>query len=242
MSQRLIQNIPGSKAVCTGTIFGQHLYELRGATPNDDGDDEGGSASGSGDGGDGGTGTESSGSENGESGSGSDQDGEDVDAVKARMQAADRRASKAEARVKELEEAQLTADQKKDKELSELRTFKEEAPKVIANLEAKVAFLSINDVSWNDPDIALGQLKLSEVIDEDGQIDKAALKKAVEKLAKEKPFLVKTSTGGDSGGGAGGGSGAGASGGGVGSGGKSSKNNGVLSDEELRRRYPALNV
>lgn len=231
MSQRLTKN------------FSNSMYELRGASPVEgEGEGTGSSA---------GTDTPSTSDGSGTEGSGTEEDGaastgtaggeEDLDTVRNRMKAADRRASAAEKELKDLRDAQLSETEKKDKELEELRAFRPEAEKVIANLEAKVAFLSINDVAWHDPAIALSQIDFSTVTDEDGKIDNAELKKAVKKLAEGKSYLVKTSTG-ESGGGAGEGQGAGASGGGVGSGKGGSKKGGALSDEELRQRYPALYV
>jgi hypothetical protein len=232
MSQRLTKNSPQRQRVI-GHVAGQALYVLRGASPEDDGGDE--------DGGDTGSGEAGSGSEEDSGSEGSDEGKVSDDALaklEARMKAADRRASEAERKLREREEADLTEAQKKDKELGELQTFRETAQKEITSLRTQVAFLSVNDVAWQDPDIALGQVDLTGLIDEDGNVDKKSLKDAVAKLAKDKPFLVKAATvneGGDAK------EKQGSSGSGVGSSSKQSKN-GALSEEELKKRYPALYV
>lgn len=246
MSQRLILKNSRVCGKTTKSDLALASLGLRGSTPNDDGTDgEGGSEGGSGTGdGDGdGSGSEDRGGNGGGSGDDKDgNDGESVETIRKRMQAADRRAAEAERRLKEIEEKDLSEQQKKDRELEDLRSYREQSESEIASLSLQVSFLSVNDVQWHDPSIALSQVDLESIKGEDGKVDKKALKREIERLQKEKPYLVKdTGTGGDAGGGAGGGKGQGSSGAGVGSG-TGGKKGGGLSEEELRRRYPSLNV
>lgn len=162
------------------------FYPPMGAAPDDDEDGDTDGDDGDGDSGD-------SGSE-GQDGSddSSKKDDEDTETLRKRMVAADKRAAAAEKRAKELEdkdkdEATKTAERLAAVE-AENKALKEER----SALTLKNAFLSSNSVSWHDPDVALQNADLSEVTQEDGTVDKKALTKALENLAKAKPFLVKT--------------------------------------------------
>lgn len=117
----------------------------------------------------------------------------DYNRLKARMQAADRRATDTEKRLKGLEDKDKPADVKMkarlEETLKELETTKEARKKDLIQL----AFLRANDVEWHDPDDALTMADLSEVeIDDEGSVDRKALKAALRDLAKRKPHLVKT--------------------------------------------------
>jgi hypothetical protein len=114
--------------------------------------------------------------------------------LKARMQAADRRATDTQKQLKALEDKDKPADVKMKADL-------EEALKKLEDLKAarqkdliQLAFLRSNDVQWHDPEDALTMADLSDVeIDDDGNVDKKALKAALRDLAKRKPHLVKQS-------------------------------------------------
>jgi hypothetical protein len=170
--------------------------------------------------------------------SGSDDRDEELDRLRRRMEAADKRASEAEKKVKEAEDA------KKD-DLTKAQEAKEEAEKKVTDLEneisglrLRVAFLTANTQNWHDADVALKLAEaegyLEDVRDEDGSVSKKALKKALERLAKEHKYLVadaKKDNDGEhdqpSGQSAG----------------KRSKNNqdDKARKEELRKRFPVLN-
>lgn len=119
---------------------------------------------------------------------------EEYNRLKARMQAADRRATDTEKRLKSLEDKDKPED-KKTKEaleasLAENTALKEARKKDLIQL----AFLRANDVEWHDPEDALTMADLSDVeIDDDGNVDRKALKAALRDLAKRKPHLVKKS-------------------------------------------------
>jgi len=166
-------------------------------------------------------------------GTGSKDDAADVEALKRRMQAADRRAADAEKKVKEYEDSQKDEVTKATERAKELEEKVSERDERIKELSMENAFLSANDIDWHDKEVALKHADLSEVLDDDGNVNKKALKKSLDDLAKAKPFLVKPTEDGKkedlpSG----------PTGTPAGSGGKKKQEG--LSDEELRRKYPAL--
>jgi hypothetical protein len=225
MSQRLINVSTAGETIV-----------LRGSAPEDD-EQNGTSGSESGSAGsEGGSSTGSEGAGNEGKGEKSSYSKEEYEAIDARMKAADRRAAAAEAKISEAEKAKMTDDQRKDLETKETQAKAEALVKENSELLLKVAFLSINDVSWHNPALVMGQIDFSKVADEDGKIDQKALKAEVKRIATEQPYLVKTDQA------VGGTGGHGTSGGTVGSGNKSGDKAGPLSEDELRRRYPALYV
>lgn len=230
---------------------GSPFYLIGGASPDDptNGDGTGGSGDGGAAGGSGSGSEDQSGGDGGSDAAGNNSGGttvskEEFDRVIERMKAADRNAAAAAAKLKELEEKDLSEQEKIAKRLPELEAQVNELAAENKGLKAKVAFLGIDTHSWHDPDVALGQVDLSEVIDADGNIDKKALKKSVEDLAKNKPFLVKSAnddkSGGSGSGAQGNQGGTGSSGTPAGSGGKPGSNQ-SLDEAALRKKYPALN-
>lgn len=225
MSQRLIRKHPITGQCVTPIWFDQNgiaVYPIMGAEDTGDGEDgeDGGADSEGQDG-------------TGNDGKGKEEDG-DLEAIKKRMQAADRRAAEAERKVKEFEDKDKDEVTKATERAKELEKQVAERDSQIKDLSMKVAFLSANDIDWHDKDVALSHADLSEVLEDDGNVNKKALKKALDDLAKDKPFLVKAKEGDDkkddlpSG----------PTGTPAGSGGKKKQDG--LSDEELRRKYPAL--
>lgn len=213
---------------------GAPIWPILGAAEGDEGG--AGSDSGDGEGGEG----EGAGSE-GQEGTDSKDNGapkatythEEYEALKARMQAADRRASGAEQKVKDFEKQGMTELQKAQTEADEHKQAATTLAGENRGLRLQIAFLTSNDVTWHDPEAALRLADLSEVQDAEGNIDKAALKKALTDLAKAKPFLVKTEDSNDDED-----EGSPASGGTVGSTGKKKEQG--PSDLDLLRKYPAL--
>ena len=225
MSQRLI-----SKNTFK-TSGGVLLDFLIGASPEGDGTGDGNS---SGDATGDGEGDGSEGQDKGDNGDKEEPVTQaDLQAIKARMQAADTRASAAEKKVKEYEDKGKDVATKATERVTELEGLNTGLTEENRTLKVQNAFLSTNSVTWHDPDVALSQADLSEVLDSDGGVDKGALKKVLDALAKAKPFLVKseTDTGDKS-------KGNGKTGGAVGSGSK--KDHKTASDEALRKKYPAL--
>lgn len=61
----------------------------------------------------------------------------------------------------------------------------------IQTLQIRNAFLSANEVQWQNPERALTLVDLSEVEIKDGVVNTAQLKAAIKKLASEEPYMVK---------------------------------------------------
>lgn len=101
--------------------------------------------------------------------------------LKNRMQAADRRASTAEARVAELEPIAA--------KVPDLEKQVENGSEQIKKLRIDNAFLT-SDVKWVDAEAALRLVDLSDVeIKDDGTVK--GLKEALAALAEKKPYLVQ---------------------------------------------------
>jgi len=234
---------------------GRKIFPIAGASPDDPSNDDGG-AGGSGDGGGAGgsEGQGGSGDDGGAGGTGEKDAGgkesetvskSEYDKVLERMKAADRNSAEALKKLKELEEKDLSEQEKVAKRVPELEAQVTELSEENKGLKAKVAFLESNSHSWHNPETALKLADLSEVYGEDGSVDKKALKKAMDDLAKENPFLVKAANddgkgGGGKGGTGAGGNGQGSSGSNVGGGGKGGTNG--TDEAALRAKYPALNL
>lgn len=115
---------------------------------------------------------------------------EEFDAVRARMQAADQRASKAEADLKQLRDKDLP-------EADKLKRDFEESQKRVTDLQAtnqklalQVAFLKDNTYTWHNPENALKLADLSQVtVEEDGSV--SGLKEALKALATNNDYLLK---------------------------------------------------
>jgi hypothetical protein len=245
MSQRLNTMIHPKTGATLEPLWispsGRVFWPIMGASPDDPADGEGGA--GGADGSGAGNGENGSGSEGQGSGSGQGEGGENTDVAKTpeyialmnRMQAADRRASAAEAKIKEAEDAKKDDVTKATEKVTELETSIKEKDGTIAELRLHNAFLMSNEHEWHDAEAALSLAQsngyLSDVVKEDGTVDAALLKAALKKLATEKKFLVKAAGEGDGT----------PSGGPVGSG--NGKGKGKEIDEEaLRRQFPALNL
>lgn len=125
-----------------------------------------------------------------------DDDKEDPEVLKRRMKAADKRADEAEKRLKAIEDAKKDDLTKATERAEELEKEIESRDTIIRELRLKNAFLSANKHSWHDPDEALASAErngyLEDTVSDDGEVDKVRLGKALDRLAKEKQFLVKT--------------------------------------------------
>lgn len=166
---------------------------LGGDSSNDDDDDDDDDKKGTGD-----SGAGDGGDDGGDSGTDDDVVTKaELDKIISRMKAADVRADKAEAALKKIEDAKkddLTKAQERTTELEEEITGLQST---VRTLRLQNAFLTANKHNWHDPDVALriaqdqGYLD-EDVTDDDGKVDKVRLGKALDRLAKEKPFLVNT--------------------------------------------------
>jgi hypothetical protein len=120
---------------------------------------------------------------------------EEYNKLRARMQAADRRARETDKQLKQLQDQDKPEDEKTKAQLAEVTKELEETRAKRKQDLIQLAFFKANDVEWHDPEDALTMADLSSVeIDDDGNVDSTALKAALKDLAKRKPHLVKKST------------------------------------------------
>lgn len=182
-----------------GVVGNKVIYPIMGGAP--DGDDDGDTGDG-----DQGTGSGDTGSNDGgaDSGSGGDSGVTDpkelqrlLEETERRMKAADKRADAAEKKIKEQEDAKKDELTKATDELTEAQQKIADLTKTVVTLRLENAFLTANKHSWHDPDTALaladkGGYLEGVLDDEDGTVDKKVLGSALDRLAKDKPFLVKT--------------------------------------------------
>lgn len=106
------------------------------------------------------------------------------------------------------------ADRAKSKTVNELNALKTGTAKDLADAQAKITelegqlaaksgtdttslireeFRDSDLYDWHDRKVAFSLLDLNEVdVDDDGTVDTDSLKDAIEKLAKDKPYLIKT--------------------------------------------------
>lgn len=116
--------------------------------------------------------------------------------VRNRMRAADKRATELQAELDKAKADSSTLDETTKKELSELKPKLERLTADNAGLRLQIAFLTtrIRGVEWEDPEAALKLVDLSDVdVDENGNVDKRDLARALKDLAKRKSYLVKKS-------------------------------------------------
>lgn len=220
----------------TQALINSHRTRFAGWKMEDDGGDGGGD-SGSGDdgndSGDSGSGDDG-GDDNGD-GTGGDDDEKvskaELDKAMDRLRAADRRASKAENDLKAINDAKKDDLTKAQDRVTELEQEVETHKETVTSLRLENAFLTANKHTWHKPAAALALARsegyLSEVMNDDGTVDNKKMGSALDKLAKDNAYLVKTAGSGASG----------ESGGGRSDNGKDDK----AIKEADARRAPALN-
>lgn len=111
-----------------------------------------------------------------------------------RMKAADRAKTRAEAKLKKAggtgdASAELTAANEK---IAELQGKLDAASGQDSVTLVREDFRDLTDYTWHNPKVAFSMLNLDAVEVEDGNVDPESLKYAVEELAKEHPYLLKT--------------------------------------------------
>lgn len=115
---------------------------------------------------------------------------EEFDAVRARMQAADQRASKAEQELKALRDKDLPDAEKLKRDYEETQKRVETLQQTNQQLALQVAFLKDNTYTWHNPETALKLVDLSQVtVEEDGSV--SGLKDALKALATQNDYLIK---------------------------------------------------
>lgn len=119
----------------------------------------------------------------------------EYDRLMSRMQAADRRASNFETKVKEYEKAGQSETEKLQSERDEAKAAAEGAAADLRQARISNAFLALpNGPSWHDPEDALTMLtsRYMDGVDIDDKGKVTGIAEAVKRMAKEKSYLVKT--------------------------------------------------
>jgi hypothetical protein len=230
MSQRLIR-----KNFLVGVKHGVPVYRIAGAQPEGDEGTDGTEGGDGGDSGDTGKGTEGEGEGTGKPAEGEAVSKEEYERLKARMSAADKSAAEALKKVKEYEDKDKSETERLTGQVEELTKANADLVEQNKRLQFDNAFAMQSKHSWQDPEIVLGLVRGHEAItvEDDGTIK--GLDKALEAIAKAKPFLLKDGddTEDDA-------SGGGPTGSATGS---KKKNDPAKMDEDaLRKKYPALQV
>jgi len=115
----------------------------------------------------------------------------ELDQQRERTRAADARAAKFEAELKQLRDKDLPEQEKLVRDHQELLKERDALQETNRALALKVAFLSDNSVTWHNPERALKLVDLSKV-EIDGEGNVTGLKDALTALAKSDAYLVKT--------------------------------------------------
>lgn len=114
----------------------------------------------------------------------------ELERVRSRMKAADRRATEAERKNKEFADKDKTELERAQSEAAEIKKQHDDAVAALRNTRLENAFYRDNSVSWNDPGDAFALLDMSNVeIDDDGKVH--GMKEAIKSLASKKKYLVK---------------------------------------------------
>jgi hypothetical protein len=137
----------------------------------------------------------------GEGGTSTSEESGDVLRMKEHLSAADRKRAEAEKerdelaqRLKAIEDKDKSELDKTTERVKELETAITQRDADIAELRLHNAFLTVNSVKWHDPKAALLLAQregyLDDVVDEKGKVDEVKLKSKLEKLGKDKAYLV----------------------------------------------------
>lgn len=122
--------------------------------------------------------------------------------MKEHLSQADKKRAEAEkarddalARLKEFEDKDKTELQRTTERVAELEKQVQQRDEDLASLRLENAFLTVNSVQWHDPKAALLLAQregyLEDVVDDKGKVDEVKLKTKLEKLGKDKAYLVK---------------------------------------------------
>jgi hypothetical protein len=152
----------------------------------------------------GGSAGQGDGSNSGSGDSGADDAGtktpvtpEELEAIMNRLKAADKRAADFEAKVKEHERAGQTEVEKAKADLAEKDVVIETMSRQLRDQAVQLAAMtSANHITWHDPSDALAFIMKDEQVAaleiRDGQVNAAIVKAAADRVAKAKPYLVKS--------------------------------------------------
>lgn len=121
----------------------------------------------------------------------------DLIAITERMKAADRRADAAEKKVKDFEDKDKDELTKATEKVTDLETSIQTLTKENQSLRLENSFALNNSFTWHDPSVVMDLVRKRDdvVIEEDGTVK--GMDEALKKVAKDKPFLVKSDEDGD---------------------------------------------
>jgi cell division protein FtsB len=116
---------------------------------------------------------------------------QELETYRARMQAADQRASRYETELKQLRDKDLPEAEKLQRDFQESQEQVATLQQTNQALALQVAFLKDNTYTWHNPERALKLVDLSQVeIDGSGSVQ--GLKDALKALATSDPYLVRS--------------------------------------------------
>lgn len=115
---------------------------------------------------------------------------EEFDRLRAQLQAADQKRTKAEQDLAQLRDKDMPELQRLQRDLQTSQAAVTERDGVISNLRVENSFLTDNTHAWHDPAAALKLLDRSKItVDADGNV--TGMKDALKALATANPWLLK---------------------------------------------------
>lgn len=120
----------------------------------------------------------------------------DFDKLKNQLSEADRKRAATEKELQDLKDKDLSEKDKAVKDLQAITAERDTLVGEVNKLRLANAFLGSNTITWNDSDVALeiasSKGYLEDAVSDKGEVDGKELAKALEKLSKDKPYLVKS--------------------------------------------------
>jgi len=114
----------------------------------------------------------------------------ELEQVRARMVAADKRAADTEAQLRQLLDKDLPEMDKLKRDSAELQKQNEALNTALQTARIENAFYSANKRDWHDANTARGLLDMTKItIDSDGKV--SGMEQAIEALAKSHPYMLK---------------------------------------------------
>ena len=121
---------------------------------------------------------------------------EEYEQLKERMKAADKRATAAENKVKEFEDAEKDELTKAQDDLQAVTQERDTLLSENTSLSVQLAVVTSPEAErFVDMDAVLKFLDLDDLTDDDGEIVKGKVKESLDALAEDKPYLVRSKEG-----------------------------------------------
>ena len=121
---------------------------------------------------------------------------DDFEKLQRQLSAADQKRTQVEQELQQLKDKDLSEMDKAKKDLQSVTEERDSLLGEVNKLRLANAFLSANTITWNDAEVALeiasSKGYLADAVSDKGEVDSKELAKALEKLSKDKPFLVKS--------------------------------------------------